>query len=173
VLALGPSLATGYGQMSAAVEGKSQTTTAQRISFFLHHGRWPGRGMLVRHTCDVRACVNPSHLEEGTPFQNFMDSVDRGSRPPSAVKLNEEAVRLIRNSPLSNAALAAEYGMRIDTIAAVRAYRRWAHVDPLPKALPRLRSVALPPEPEPADDREALARIWERRLAGTMFAVRS
>jgi len=49
---------------------------AHRVSWFLHHGYHSK--LLICHTCDVRTCVNPSHLFEGTHKDNFDDMVSKG-----------------------------------------------------------------------------------------------
>lgn len=36
------------------------------------------KGLVVRHTCDVRECVNPDHLILGTQKDNIRDMHDRG-----------------------------------------------------------------------------------------------
>lgn len=66
-------LPLGYGKMY--VGGKLEL--AHRISYRLYKGPIP-EGMLVRHRCDVVACVNPDHLETGTHQQNAGDMVERG-----------------------------------------------------------------------------------------------
>ena len=58
------------------------------------HGRWVVRkahrvvyealvgpikeGLVLRHSCDVRPCVNPDHLEPGTQGQNMREMMTRG-----------------------------------------------------------------------------------------------
>ena len=64
---------TGYGQV--IIEGK--TKSAHRIM----HEAWNGPiepGLVVMHTCDVRACVNPDHLKLGTQADNVKDCVSKG-----------------------------------------------------------------------------------------------
>jgi hypothetical protein len=41
-------------------------------------GRPIRKGYLACHTCDVRACINPDHLYEGTVTDNNRDTVRRG-----------------------------------------------------------------------------------------------
>lgn len=63
----------GYG--SACVNGKS--VNAHRAMFSAKNGPIP-KGLVVRHTCDVRECVNPDHLILGTQKDNIRDMHDRG-----------------------------------------------------------------------------------------------
>ncbi len=52
-------------------------------------------GVLLRHKCDIRPCVNPNHLEPGTHLDNARDRKKPG-RLPSQVAARERG-RQIRN----------------------------------------------------------------------------
>lgn len=62
----------GYGRMP---DGKRY---AHRVAWSTFHEREIPEGMWVLHTCDVRACVNPSHLFLGSPRDNAHDMVEKG-----------------------------------------------------------------------------------------------
>lgn len=72
---------TGYGQISASGDDVEQfgsrTVTAPVVSCTLAHGPRPD-GMVVLHSCDVRGCVEPTHLRWGTPQENNREAWDRG-----------------------------------------------------------------------------------------------
>lgn len=83
-LATWPPMRSGYCQFYI---GKT-AVRAHRFSFELINGPIPS-GMMVRHKCDVRECVNPSHLELGTGEDNARDRKQRGrDRDPNGVYLN-------------------------------------------------------------------------------------
>jgi len=66
----------GYGQFW--FNGKPDR--AHRVSYTLSNGEIPA-GLLIRHACDNKLCVNPTHLLTGTVKDNAQDAVERDLRP--------------------------------------------------------------------------------------------
>lgn len=71
----------GYGVFSP----DSRHTRAHRIAWTLTHGPIP-HGLLVCHSCDRPACVNPSHLFVGTLKDNAIDAVRKGRTTPPRIR---------------------------------------------------------------------------------------
>jgi hypothetical protein len=92
-----------------------------------------GPRLCVLHECDTPACVSPSHLRLGTHRENSRDMVMRGRSPRGErhgrVKLTERQVLEIRSrgqmDTTSRAALAREFGVTKDNIAAILSRRSW------------------------------------------------
>lgn len=73
LLFLGGRNSKGYGK--ATIGGKS--VLAHRYVYAAVNGDIPPR-LLVLHTCDVRHCVEPTHLFLGTEADNFADMRQKG-----------------------------------------------------------------------------------------------
>jgi len=59
----------GYG----GVRARGRQARAHREAYEAVNGEGSAAGLLIRHKCDVRACVNPDHLEVGTYTDNNRD----------------------------------------------------------------------------------------------------
>jgi hypothetical protein len=119
----------GYGYMN--FNGKREST--HRLAWWFAHGVMPNG--VIRHTCDVPACVNPAHLLEGTQIDNVRDSVERGRLPKGTQKrearLTDAIVRLCRverASGVSARELATRYGVSQACINHAVSGLKWKHV---------------------------------------------
>lgn len=132
--------AKGYGWVW--VQGRKMQM-AHRMAFESAHGEGASAGFVVRHTCDVRACVNPAHLLSGTPADNSRDMVERGrwrrdtsfagQANPSAKLTESDAVAIRaayipRKPGFSQYALARQYGVSQSSIASIVNHKKWTHV---------------------------------------------
>jgi hypothetical protein len=89
---------SGFGH--PRIQRNKKTITISRLIYEECFGSIP-EGMVVRHKCDNPRCINPEHLELGTPQDNVRDMVERnrqakGSRTGGA-KLTEKDVIQIKH----------------------------------------------------------------------------
>lgn len=125
----------GYGVIS--VKGRSMT--AHRVSLILS-GVTPDSDKHICHHCDVRNCVRPSHLFEGTRSENMQDSANKGryymQRHPEknwSSKLTIEQVSQIKRCLLDGVKtrkLAADYGVDMTIIYKIKSHSTWKKVLP-------------------------------------------
>tara|TARA_R110000868_G_scaffold228311_3_gene481337 strand:- start:136 stop:744 length:609 start_codon:yes stop_codon:yes gene_type:complete len=130
----------GYGRMSYS--SKLGSRRAHVASYLVYKGPVPN-GILVCHSCDVRACTNPDHLWLGTEKQNTADMIEKGRRNnrnwPVHIgiqnvnaKLDDEKVKEIRRLlkvGVSQADLGRQFGVTKQTIAAIKLCQTWKHVE--------------------------------------------
>lgn len=63
----------GYAKVGWSFQGKKQTSFGHIVTYEHVHGRVPA-GLELDHTCRVRRCVNPGHLEAVTARENVLRS---------------------------------------------------------------------------------------------------
>ena len=63
---------TGYGSIGVPSWPNLQLY-AHRVAWFMEKKCWPGPNKILCHTCNVKHCVNPHHLYEGTQKSNAQD----------------------------------------------------------------------------------------------------
>jgi hypothetical protein len=124
----GAHIPAGYGSLKFG--GTNQL--AHRVSWQVHRGPIPD-GIYVLHKCDVKGCVNPSHLFLGTASDNVKDLFQKGLASRVGVLnprvlIREEDVSDIRASTKSTKELATEYGVSYFGIWNIRKRRTWRHV---------------------------------------------
>jgi len=94
-------------------------------------------GLTIRHKCDNKLCINPSHLEIGTHKDNMKDKVDRNRQPKgeqvNTVKLTEQQVKEIRLKLSIRkygdiAKVAQKYKVTGSTIRCIIQNKTWKHV---------------------------------------------
>ena len=121
---------TNDGYVRCKLNKKS--TTAHRVIYEKRHGKIPS-GLIIRHSCDNKQCINIEHFELGTYSDNVRDRVDKDRSAQGEfngrAKLNNDIVRYIRTNPkLSINSLAKQFNVTWKAIAKIRKNETWRHV---------------------------------------------
>jgi DNA-binding Xre family transcriptional regulator len=138
---------SGYGVLW--LDGKSRI--AHRVAWVFFRGEIPP-GVLVCHTCDVPACVNPEHLFLGTHTDNARDREEKGrsmlGEKIHSARLSAEQVSRIKamlaEGRMYMSELARAFGVTPSTISSIAKGVTWRHVQAVPTA-------ALDTEPDALD----------------------
>ena len=119
----------GYGRF----ELNEKIVLTHRLSYLHHHGEIQ-RGLVVRHKCRNRHCVNPDHLELGTQKDNIQDCLRDGTmilgeKCPSS-KLTEAQVLDIRSrTGQLHREIAEEFGVTKENIGQIINRKSWKHLN--------------------------------------------
>lgn len=104
----------GYGHLKR----RGKLITVHRYSYEINVGPI-AKGMHVLHRCDVRLCVEPSHLYLGVNASNVADCIARDRRTPLK-KLDAEQAIEVRLSKEPIAALARRFNLTEDQVRRLR-----------------------------------------------------
>ena len=131
----GHSIRNGYGIIWCNLQRKQ--IVAHRVSYSMHNGNIPKR-MLVLHKCDVKNCVNPSHLFVGNHRDNMLDYIKKGffkrrvGSESSRAILSEDDVltirTLLKKECLSQYKIAKIYGVSRSAIGSINLRTSWSHI---------------------------------------------
>jgi len=118
----------GYGIVSI----RDKSYKAHRVSYILSGNTIP-EGLILRHSCRSKNCVNPGHLTPGTHKENAADKIRDGTlycgKKLHSCKLTEEQVREIRAWPPGNKRIMREeFGVSESTILRIIQKKIWKHI---------------------------------------------
>lgn len=115
----------GYG----TYRDKHKTYRVHRVSLEISIGRTLQPHEFACHHCDTPACVNPHHLWIGTHADNLEDMTAKGRRVRGTKvgnsKLTESDVIRIRQSSLSQRAIAKEFNISQSSVSLIKAHINW------------------------------------------------
>lgn len=121
----------GYGQMFDGI----RVLLAHRVSWILHNGPIPD-GLVCRHDCDNRTCVNPAHLRIGTHADNIADKVARnrqakGEQNGRARLMPAQVLEIRRRGDAGElpGTLATEYGVTRRAVVYILQRVNWRHLE--------------------------------------------
>ena len=118
----------------------NKTYRAHRLVYCDYHGidHSDIKGMVVRHTCDNRKCINPEHLVIGT-HQDNMDDMKKRNRTAKGeahgrAKLSEVDIKTIRDRYIRGSkvhglsAIAKDFGVAFQTVSKIVNRHKWQSV---------------------------------------------
>lgn len=99
----------------------------------MHNERPIPAGLVVMHTCDNPACVNPRHLVLGTQAENVADKMEKrrhrvGERTWNA-RLTTEQASAAKTDPSPAHVVARRFGVNEATVRAIRGGRSWRQLE--------------------------------------------
>ena len=118
------------GYPACGAWGIFRSAALHRELYRLIHGTAPE---VVMHTCDNRACLNPKHLQAGTPRANLQDKLAKGRQARGEgngnVKLSLVGVHTIRDmrrAGVHHKEIAALFGIARVTVWRVSSGKNWS-----------------------------------------------
>jgi hypothetical protein len=122
----------GYGK----IYFKGKRRFAHRVAWELTNGSIP-EGLLVLHSCDEPACVNPAHLWLGTQADNMKDMREKGrdvhgEQSPHSRLTEEQVKEILRihgEGKLNMKEISKLVDVHYNTVRRIINREDWKHVD--------------------------------------------
>lgn len=119
----------GYGYMYY----KGRTQQVHRLSYAYYNQGADMEGKDVRHTCDNRRCMNPSHLLLGSRKENMADAIERDRLLRGEDRWNSKLTRqqvleikqLLANGKLTQQEIADKYGVTRSCVSKIKRGLTW------------------------------------------------
>lgn len=123
----------GYGHIKK--DGK--TILVHRAVWARDNGPIP-HGLVIMHTCDTPACIEPKHLQLGTQADNVADRDRKGRRAPPKGSVNGRAMLCESDIPVirrllvdgyKHKEIAEKFLVSRYVISNISSCRTWRHVE--------------------------------------------
>lgn len=127
----------GYGVLLVSIDGVKKNKKAHRMSFEQVYGNIE-EGKLVCHKCDVRNCIEPSHLFLGTAADNNKDMISKGrnrsggkphygEKNPKAklTRLQVDSIKVLLKFGISTRKIANSLSMHQTSIQRIASGKNW------------------------------------------------
>lgn len=123
-------LSSGY---PVIVRGK-RLKKISRIMYKKYKGRIP-EGMVIRHTCDNPACINPAHLIKGTQSDNMRDKKERGrstrgEKSERTELTDKQVLEIFKNPDKPIKYYMKKYNTTYTAIVKILDGTNWKHLQP-------------------------------------------
>ncbi len=117
----------GYGRMY--VDGT--LVNVHRYAYSVFTGEDIPEGLVVRHICHNKGCINPVHLKLGTQADNMRDSIRARSAirrlglDSDPIRLSKSIAEAIRTDNRPQTAIGEEYGIGPNQVSRIRRGKVW------------------------------------------------
>lgn len=118
---------TSHNNGYSTVRWEGTTGLSHRKAYADHHGlsRADLDGVVIRHTCDNRKCVEPTHLVSGTQQQNMADRKKPGV-PYKKLSVDQvAAIRAALAAGVKGVTLSKKYGVSNAIISRIKLGQAW------------------------------------------------